>query len=108
MPLPLAQPPSRRGAGGREADAVLARVGGAKREFAGVGPFGADDAVVVVEDFVDGDGDGEVRVRGEGAVLGFQGAVVAYKVISLDDYRRMMLREGVRSPTTKVSLGSSS
>lgn len=82
MPLPLAQPPSRGGAGGREADAVLARVGGAECEFPRVGPFGVDDAVVVIEDFVDGDGDGEVRVRGEGAVLGLEGAVVAYKMMS--------------------------
>ena len=82
MPLPLAQPPSRGGAGGREADAVLARVGSTECEFPRVGPLGVDDAVVVVEDFVDGDGDGEVRVRGEGAVLGLEGAVVAYKMMS--------------------------
>ena len=84
MPLPLAQPPSRGGAGGRKTDTVLARVGGAECEFARVGAFGVDDAVVVVEDFVDGDGDGEVRVGGEGAVLGFEGAVVACKVMSLE------------------------
>ena len=77
MPLPLAQPASVRGAGGLEADAVLAGVGGAEGEFARVGAFGVDDAVVVVEDFVDGDGDGEVGVRVEGTVLGFEGAVVA-------------------------------
>ena len=78
MPLPLAQPPSRRGAGGREADPVLASVGGTEGEFAHVGASGVDDAVVAVEDFVDGDGDGEVRVRGEGVVLGFEGAVMAF------------------------------
>ena len=80
-PLSLAQPTPRRGAaaGGQEADAVLARVGGAEGEFARVGAFGVDDAVVVVEDFVYGDGDAEVGVRGEGGVvLGFEGAVVAF------------------------------
>ena len=76
--LALAQPtPSGRGARGREADAVLARVGGAEGEFARVGALGVDDAVVVVEDFVYGHGNGEVGVRGEGVVLGFEGAVVA-------------------------------
>lgn len=77
VPLPLAQPASRRGASRREADAVLAGVGGAEGEFARVGAFGVDDAVVVVEDFVDGDGDGEIGVCVEGAVLGLEGAVVA-------------------------------
>ena len=68
--LPLAQPTPRRGAaGGQEADGVLARVGGAEGEFARVGASGVDDAVVVVEDFVYGDGDGEVGVRGEGVVV---------------------------------------
>ena len=66
-----------RGASGLEADAVLAGVGGAEGEFARVGAFGVDDAVVVVKDFVDGDGDGEVGVCVEGPVLGLEGAVVA-------------------------------
>ena len=66
-----------RGAGGLEADAVLAGVGGAEGEFARVGAFGVDNAVVVVEDFVDGDGDGEVGVCVENTVLGFEGAVMA-------------------------------
>lgn len=77
MALSLAQPPTLRGPGGREADAVLASVGGAEGELAGVGSFGVDDAVVVVEDFVDGDGDGEVGVRGEDVILRLEGAVVA-------------------------------
>ena len=72
-----------RGAGGLEADAVLAGVGGAEGEFARVGAFGVDDAVVVVEDFVDGDGDGEVGVCVESTVLGFEGAVVACSCIWL-------------------------
>ena len=76
MPLPLAQPASVRGAGGLEADAVLAGIGGAEGKFARVGAFGVDDAVVVVEDFVDGDGDGEVGVCVESTILGFEGAVV--------------------------------
>ena len=66
-----------RGAGGLEADAVLAGVGGAEGELARVGAFGVDDAVVVVEDFVDGDGDGEVGVGVESTVLGFEGTIVA-------------------------------
>ena len=66
-----------RGAGGLEADAVLAGVGGAEGEFARVGAFGVDNAVVIVEDFVDGDGDGEVGVCVENTVLGFEGAVMA-------------------------------
>ncbi len=81
MPLALAQPASRRGAGRREADAMLAGIGGAEGEFTRVGAFGVDDAVVVVEDFVDGDGDGEVGVRIEDVVLGFEGAVVAYHMV---------------------------
>lgn len=62
--------PSPAGVGGREADAVVAGVGGAEGEFAGVGAFGVDDAVVVVEDFVDGYEDAEVGVGGEGGGLG--------------------------------------
>lgn len=81
MPLPLAQPASRRGASRREADTVLAGVGGAEGEFARVRAFGVDDAVVVVEDFVDGDGDGEIGVLVEGAVLGLEGAVVAWQIV---------------------------
>jgi len=53
-------------AGGREADTVVAGVGGAEGEFAGVAAFGVDDAVVGVEDFVDGYGYGEVGVCGVG------------------------------------------
>ena len=84
MALALAQPPSRRSTGGREADTVLAGVGGAEGKFPCMGAFGVDDAVVVVEDFVDCDGDGEVGVCGEGVVLGLEGAVVAYGVDGLD------------------------
>ena len=73
--------PSPAGVGGREADAVVAGVGGAEGEFAGVGAFGVDDAVVVVEDFVDGYEDAEVRVGGEGIGLGVgvEGRVVAWE-----------------------------
>ena len=49
---------------------MVAGVGGAEGEFAGVGAFGVDDAVVVVEDFVDGYEDAEVGVGGEGGGLG--------------------------------------
>ncbi len=66
-------------AGGREADTVVAGVGGAEGELAGVGATGVDDAVVVVEDFVYRDGDGHLRVLdvsiGVGVVL--EGGVVA-------------------------------
>jgi len=46
---------------------VLARVGGGEGEFAGAGAALRDDAVVVVEGFVDGDEDALVR---EGLVGG--------------------------------------
>ena len=55
---------------------MLAGVGGTEGEFAGVGALGVDDAVVVVEDFIDGYGDGEVWVRGKDVVLVLEGAVV--------------------------------
>lgn len=58
MSLSLGQPPTLGGTGGREADPVLTGVGGAECEFPGVGAFGVDDAVVVVEDFIDGYRDG--------------------------------------------------
>lgn len=77
MSLSLAQPPALRGTGGREADAVLTGVGGAEGEFPSVGAFGVDDAVVVVEDFVDGYGDGEVGVCGKDVILRLEGTVVA-------------------------------
>lgn len=75
--LPLAQPPTLRGSGWCEADAVLASVGGAESEFTRVGALGVDDAVVVVEDFIDGYGNGEVGVCRKDVVLGFEGAVMA-------------------------------
>ena len=65
---------------GREADAVVAGVGGGEGEFAGRGAAGIDDAVGIVEGFVDSDGDGEGRVGfvegGLGGVL--EGCVVAF------------------------------
>ena len=78
--MPAAKPSSA-GIGGREADAVVAGVGGAEGEFAGVRAFGVDDAVVVVEDFVDGYEDAEVGVGGEGIGLGvgLEGGVVAWE-----------------------------
>ena len=81
-PLAAAEP-SPAGVGGREADAVVAGVGGAEGEFAGVGTFGVDDAVVVVEDFVDGYEDAEVGVGGEGVGLGMglEGGVVAWEEV---------------------------
>ena len=77
--------PSPAGVGGREADAVVAGVGGAEGEFAGVRAFGVDDAVVVVEDFVDGYEDAEVGVGGEGIGLGIglEGGVVAWEEASV-------------------------
>lgn len=78
MSLALAQPPTLRATGGHEADTVLPGIGSAESKLAGVRAFGVDDAVVVVEDFVDGYRDGEVRVCGEKVVLGFEGAVVTY------------------------------
>ena len=47
---------------GREADAVVAGVGGAECKFPCVGAFGVDHTVVVVEDFVNGYQDVKVGV----------------------------------------------
>ena len=85
---------------------MLTGIGGAESELAGVRTFGVDDAVVVVEDFVDGYGDGEVWVCAEDVVLGFEGAVMAYDTISCGISVNGAGEEC--SPTTKVSLGSSS
>lgn len=87
MPLRLAQPSPRGGSAGCEADAVLARVGGAEGEFAGVATLGVDDAVVVVKKFVDRDGDAKIRVCGEGFALGLalvleSGVVASEKRVS--------------------------
>lgn len=86
-PLAAAKPSPAR-VGGREADAVVAGVGGAEGEFAGMRAFGVDDAVVVVEDFVDGYEDAEVRVgcEGVGLGMGLEGGVVAWEEGSV--YRR--------------------
>lgn len=77
MSLRLAQPPTLRGSGGCEADAVLAGVGGAEGKLAGVGALGVDDAVVAVENFVDGYSYGEVGVCGEDIVLRLESTVMA-------------------------------
>ena len=87
---------------------MLTGVGGTEGELARVGAFGVDDAVVVIEDFVDGDGDGKVRVCVEGAVLGFEGAVVAWKTINQSEVTFVEDFGKGCSPTTMVSLGSSS
>jgi len=77
--LSTAQPAAGGVAGGCEADAVVAGVCGAEGEFPGMGTSGVHDAVVVVEDFVDRDGYGHLRILdvvvGLGVVL--EGAVVA-------------------------------
>lgn len=49
---------------------MVAAVGGAEGEFAGGATFGGDDAVVIIEGFVDGDDDGEVVGNGEGGCGG--------------------------------------
>ncbi len=58
---------------------MVAAVGGAEGEFTGGAPFGGDDAVVVVEGFVDSDDNGEVVGDGEGGGSGVMlfGFVVA-------------------------------
>lgn len=62
------QPPARRGVRlGRETDLVVARVGGGEGEAAVVRVALVDDAVVVVEDFVDSDEHLERGVDGVGA-----------------------------------------
>lgn len=68
-------------AGGRETDAVVAGVGGAEGELAGVGALGVDNAVVGVEDFVHGYRYGEVGVYVVGVGLGgvLEGGVVAWE-----------------------------
>ena len=82
MSLTLAQPPTLRATSGHEADTVFTGIRCAESKFAGVRAFGVDDTVVVVEDFVDGYGDGKVRICGKDVVLGFEGAVVAYNSIN--------------------------
>lgn len=58
---------------------MVAGVGGAEGEFAGVRAFGVYDAVVIVEDFVDCDCYGEVGVAVVGVCCGsvLEGCVVA-------------------------------
>ena len=58
---------------------MVAAVGGAEGELAAGRAFGVDDAVVVVENFVDGGPDAEVGRGGEGVAGGveFFGFVVA-------------------------------
>lgn len=64
--------------GRREADAVVAGVGGAESEFSGLGALGVDDAVVIVENFVDCNGYGHLRILDVGIGLGvvLEGGVV--------------------------------
>lgn len=74
-----AQPAGGVVARGREADAVIAGVGGGEGEFAGRGAARVDHAVVVVEGFVDCHGDGEGWVGFVHGRLGgvLQGGIVA-------------------------------
>ena len=94
---------------GREADLVVARVCCAEGEAASRGAALGDDAVVVVEDFFDGDEDFEVRVCG---VAIYAGVVLLGFVITwggcLARYPRESVRKNWNRPTTSVSLGSSS
>lgn len=64
---------------------MVAGVGGAEGELASVGAFGVDNAVVVVEDFVDGYEDAKVGVGGVGSGLGMglEGGVVAWEEASV-------------------------
>jgi len=64
---------------------VVAGIGSREGEFTGVRAFGVDDAVVVVEDFVDCYGDGEVGVGCEGVCVGngLDGGVMAWLGISM-------------------------
>ena len=64
-PLPASKPSPARFRG-REANPVVAGVGGAECKFSCVRAFGVDDGVVFVEDFVDGYEDAEVGVGGVG------------------------------------------
>ena len=92
MSLTLAQPPTLRATSGHEADTVFTGIGCAESEFAGVRAFGVDDTVVIVEDFVDGYGDGKIRIRCKDVVLGFEGAVVAYG--SINESERILKSAG--------------
>ena len=92
MSLTLAQPPALRATSGHEADTVFTGIGCAESKFAGVRAFGVDDTVIVVKDFVDGHGDGKVRIRGKDIVLGFEGAVVAY--VSIEPSERILNSAG--------------
>lgn len=60
------RPPAESGVRGLETDLVVPGVVGDEGEFAGGGPALGDDAVVIVEDFVDEDEDLEGRVAGVG------------------------------------------
>ena len=92
MSLTLAQPPTLRATSGHEADTMFTGIGCAESKFAGVRAFGVDHTMVVVEDFVDGYGDGKVRIRSEDVVLGFEGAVVAY--VSIEKSERIVNSAG--------------
>ena len=80
MRHPSAQPSSGIVARGRETDTMVAGVSSGEGEFAGRGAAGVDDALVVVEGFFDGDGDGEGGIGfvkgGLGGVL--EGCVMAF------------------------------
>lgn len=73
------EPASTAGDGGQEAYFVFSRVGGAESEFAGSSSLGADDAVVVVEDLIDGYLNFDVGIDRERLCVGVElfGFVVA-------------------------------
>lgn len=77
---------------GCEADAVVAGVRGTECEFSRLRAARIDDTVVVVEDFIHGNGDAHVRVRSVsiGLRIVLQGAVVAWQGFS-----RRFLRTGI-------------
>ncbi len=80
-----AQPAARVVTRGSEADTVITRVGGREGEFPGGGAAGVDDAVVVVEGLIDGDGDGEIGVGFVDGSLGgvLKGGIMACGTISI-------------------------
>ena len=82
---------------------MVAGVGGAEGEFTCVRTLGVDDAVVVVEYFVDGDGYTEIGVYGEGGCLGLdlEGGVVACGIVLVD----MACEQGLRCGLRGVWLG---
>ncbi len=98
LTLATAQPSPSSVSRWREADTVVAGVGGAEGELAGVRALSIDNPVVVVEDFIDGYGNGHIWVWDVGVAL--LGVVLGSGIVALSKVsvrivsRRYMRRFG--------------